>query len=281
MVKVIDTLNYFISDEGKEGMETFHAAETVICKLTAVMPGAGAMYPTPEQLIALMDESGVEKVFLTRLLMFSYLNKKPFESSTTEQLGEVLRKYPDRFVGIATYNPYRITDSLLEIEKGVKEYGFKGVFVHIFGFDIALDDKKMYPLFAKCVELDIPVCLQVGYVLEGMPSEGGRPILLDKIALDFPGLRIVGTHTGYPWCEELIAMAYKFENVYFGVSAHFPRYLDPSVVRYINTRGRDKVIFGTNSIPFKPMLSQIEELGLKEEVKEKLLRENAIKVFKL
>lgn len=278
--KVIDYLNYYLTLEGKEKFEKFHHKEGIVCKLSAVMSG-GVPYTPPEQMIAQMDESGVERVFLTKLLMFSYINKEPLETCTTRELIDVVKKYPNKFSAYGTYNPYRISDSLAELEMCVKEHGFKGAFVHIYGFDIPLDDKKMYPLYAKCAELDIPVVMQVGYVLEGMPSEGGRPILLDRIALDFPRLKILGSHTGYPWCEELIAVAYKFDNVYFGASAHFPRYWEPNVVKFISTRGKDKAIFGTNSIPFKPMLSQIDELGLKEEVKTKLLHDNAVKFFKL
>lgn len=280
MIKTIDTLNYYFAPEEKAKFKETHDAEGIACKLTAVI---GGVMPetTPEQLIAEMDAAGVEKVFLGQLMMFSYLQKKPMISCTLEQLVKVIKRYPDRFIGMATYDPNNIMQSLRDIEMAVKQHGFKAVYVHIFGFDIPLNDRKMYPLFAKCVELGIPVSMQTGYVLEGMPSEHGRPIYLDRIALDFPELVIIGTHTGYPWCEELIAMAYKFENVYFGVSAHFPKYLEPTVIRYINTRGQNKVIFGTNLIPFKPMLSQIEELGLREEAKKKLLRENALRVYKL
>jgi len=91
-----------------------------------------------------------------------------------------------RFVGLAGYNPFRIKESLAEIELAVTRHGFKGVYVHIYGFDIPLNDAKMYPLFAKCVELDVPVSMQVGHVLEASPSDGARPMLLDRIACDFP-----------------------------------------------------------------------------------------------
>ncbi|MBI4333631.1 MAG: amidohydrolase [Chloroflexi bacterium] len=280
MIKAIDTLNYYFAPEEKARFKETHDAEGIACKLTAVIGGV-VPETTPEQMIAEMDALGVEKVFLGQLMMFSYLQKKPMLSCTLEQLVKVVKKYPDRFVGMTTYNPFNIIPSLRDLETAVKQHGFKAVYVHIFGFDIPLNDRKMYPLFAKCVELGVPVSMQTGYVLEGMPSEHGRPIYLDRIALDFPELVIIGTHTGYPWCEELIAMAYKFENVYFGVSAHFPKYMERNVVNYINTRGQNKVIFGTNLIPFKPMLSQIEELGLREEAKEKLLRKNAVRVYKL
>lgn len=280
MIKAIDTLNYYFAPEEKAKFKETHDAEGIACKLTAVIGGVMPDF-TPEQLIADMDANNVEKVFLGQLYMFSYLQKKPMVSCHLEQLAKVVKKYPDRFVGMTTYDPNNITQSLRDLEKAVKQYGFKACYVHIFGFDIPLNDRKMYPLFSKCIDLDIPVSMQTGYVLEGMPSDHGRPIYLDRIALDFPELKIIGTHTGYPWCEEMIAMAYKFENVYFGVSAHFPKYLERNVINYINTRGQNKVIFGTNLIPFKPMLSQIEELGLREDAKKKLLRDNAVKLYKL
>jgi predicted TIM-barrel fold metal-dependent hydrolase len=280
MAGVIDYLAYYTSPEGVERFNKLHDEETMICKLSGVYKG-GTPFAPPEETIARMDAAGVERVFFAKLMMFSYIFKRPLEACTTDELGEVVTKYPDRFSGYAAYDPFHISTSLEEIERGVKQYGFKGVFVHIYGFDIPLDSRQMYPLYAKCCELDIPVVMQVGYVLEGMPSEHGRPILLDRIALDFPKLNIIGSHTGYPWSEELISMVYKFENVYFGASAHMPRYWDPSVVKNINSRLRDKAIFGTNAIPWEMMLPQIEELGLKDESKAKLLRENAVKLFKL
>jgi predicted TIM-barrel fold metal-dependent hydrolase len=140
----------------------------------------------------------------------------------------------------------------------------------------------MYPLYAKCVELDVPVSMQVGHVLEAMPSEGGRPIYLDRIACDFPELKVIGAHTGWPWVDELISVCYKWENVWFGVDAWSPKYLSPQIIQFINSRlGRDRSIWGTNGLPWKETLDQLDELGLKEEVKRKLLRENAISLFKL
>jgi hypothetical protein len=194
-----------------------------------------------------------------------------------------VKQYPDRLVGIAGYNPLRIKESLREIEKGVKEYGFKGVYAHVHGFGIALNDKKMYPCYAKCGELDVPIILQTGHALELQPSEVGRPIYLDEVALDFRDLKIVGSHTGWPWCEELIALAWKHENVYLDISAHLPKYLDKSVIQFMDTRGRDKVMFGTNGFPFALSIfrNQFLDLKVKEETKRKVLRENAIRVFNL
>jgi predicted TIM-barrel fold metal-dependent hydrolase len=164
----------------------------------------------------------------------------------------------------------------------VKHDGFRGVYVHIYGFDVPLHDRKMYPLYAKCEELGVPVSLQVGHVLEGMPSEHARPIYLDCVACDFPDLKLVGAHTGWPWVEELISVCYKWDNIWFGIDAWMPKYLKPEIIQYVGSRmGQDRCLWGTNGLPWKESLAQVEELGLRPEAKRKLLRDNAVQLFKL
>jgi predicted TIM-barrel fold metal-dependent hydrolase len=214
--------------------------------------------------------------------MWSYWRKWMYMDTRLEDVLQYTEKYPDRFAGLAGYNPFRIKESLAEIETAVTRHGFKGVYVHIYGFDISLDDRKMYPLYAKCEELGVPVSLQVGHVLEAMPSEGGRPMCLDRVACDFPRLKLVGAHTGWPWVDELLSVCYKWENVWFGVDAWLPKYLSPQIIQFVNSRlGRDRCLWGTNGLPWKESLRQIDELGLKEEVKRKLLRDNAVELFQL
>lgn len=253
----------------------------LICRMERAIGGL-PQHESIEAMIAKMDEAGVEKVLVSQCKMWSYRNKWMYMDTSLEEVAQYTTRYPHRFAGLAGYNPFRIKESLQEIELGVKKYGFKGVYVHIYGFDIPLHDAKMYPLYSKCVELGIPVSLQVGHVLEGMPSEHGRPIYLDRVACDFPELKIVGAHTGWPWVEELISVCYKWDNVYFGVDGWMPKYLKPEIIHFINSRmGQDRCLWGTNGLPWKENLKQVEELGLKEEAKRKLLRENAIELFKL
>ncbi|PIU57391.1 MAG: hypothetical protein COS88_01240 [Chloroflexi bacterium CG07_land_8_20_14_0_80_51_10] len=115
-----------------------------------------------------------------------------------------------------------------------------------------------------------------------MYGEHGRPIYLDRIAADFPELKILGSHTGYPWVEELISVCYKWDNIWFGCSAWMPRLWSPAIVQYVNSRlGAERCIWGTNMLPWKECLQQIDALGLREENKNRLIRENAIELFKL
>jgi len=105
---------------------------------------------------------------------------------------------------------------------------------------------------------------------------------LDRVACDFPSLKLVGAHTGWPWVDELLSVCYKWENVWFGVDAWLPKYLSPQIIQFVNSRlGRDRCLWGTNGLPWKESLRQIDELGLKEDVKRKLLRDNAVELFQL
>ena len=98
-----------------------------------------------------------------------------------------------------------------------------------------------------CVELGIPFCTQVGHTGPLKPSDTGRPVpYLDRVALDFPELVIVGGHIGHPWTQEMIGLAWKHDNVYIDTSAYLPRYYPDELVHYLNSYGRGKVMFGTN-----------------------------------
>jgi predicted TIM-barrel fold metal-dependent hydrolase len=200
-----------------------------------------------------------------------------------KEVYDILKEKSDRLKGMFGINPFRRMDGVRELERAVKEYGFVAAHIHPYGFGIPLNDAMYYPFFAKCVELDIPVMIQVGHSADSMPSKRGRPILLDDIALYFPELRIVAAHTGWPWVEELIALAGKHRNLFIATTAHAPKYWDPSLVRFINSWGKEKVLYGTDFpvLSHKESLLQIDNLSLKEESKSKLLWENASKVFKL
>jgi len=253
----------------------------LICRMERAIGGLPS-FDSINAMVQKMDEANVERVFITQTKMWSHWNKWMYMDTTLEEVVQYTRVYPDRFVGLAGYNPFRIKESLREIEIAVREHGFKGVYVHIYGFDIPLHDPKMYPLFAKCVELDVPVSMQVGHVLEAMPSEHGRPMYLDRIACDFPDLKMIGAHTGWPWVEELISVCYKWENVWLGIDAWMPKYLKPEVIQFIGSRmGQDRCLWGTNGLSWKESLDQVEQLGLKPEAKRKLIRDNAVELFRL
>ncbi len=254
----------------------------LMCRMEKALGGSLPQFPSIPNMIETMDEANVEKVFITQTKMWSTRNHWMYMDTQLSDVTQYLDHAPDRFCGLGGYNPFRISESLAEIEIGVKEHGFKGVYVHIYGFDIPFHHARMYPLYAKCVELDIPVSLQVGHVLEGMPSEHGRPMDLDRVACDFPTLKIIGAHTGWPWVDELMSLCYKWENIYFGIDAWMPKYLNKDIVHFMDSRmGRDRVLWGTNGLDWKTSLDQLRGMDLKEETIQKITRTNVQELFKL
>lgn len=281
-IQAIDVMNYLQTEKQLKASLNSREFQTMFRTIFHLPPGAG-VWPSksPQQLVKEMDEAHFEKTLLPAVKMWSWRDQRLIFDTTVEEVHDFVKEAPDRLVGLAGYNPFRIKDSLDEIERSVKKYGFKGVYAHLIGFGVAPNDRRAYPCYAKCIELGIPFSIQMGHSLETLPSEPGRPIYLDEVALDFPELTIICSHTGWPWCEEAIAMSWKWENVYLDISAHLPRYVDPSIIHNMDTRMQDKVLFGTNGLGFKLTYDQFVGLNIKPDTKRKVLRDNAIKVFKL
>ena len=192
--------------------------------------------------------------------------------------------HPDRLAGVASVNIGRPMDAVRELRRCVGELGFKAVRQLPWLWQWPPDDRRYYPLYAACVELGVPFCLQVGHAGPLMPSEPGRPIpYLDRVAVDFPELVIVGGHIGYPWTEEMISLARKYPNVYIDTSAYKPSRYPPSLVAYMRADGSSKVLFGSNYPMIQPgaCLAQVDALDLSDEQKKAFLHDNAARVFQL
>ena len=171
-----------------------------------------------------------------------------------------------------------------ELDRAVRQLGFKGLRVLPWLWKLPPNDKLYYPLYVKCIELDIPFCTQVGHTGPLMPSEPGRPVpYIDEVALTFPELRIVCGHIGHPWTDEMIGLAWKHDNVYIDSSAYLPRYYPPPLLQFLRTYGQDKVLFGSNfpQLPLDKCMEQVRGLALPPDVEDKFLFANARAVFRL
>lgn len=241
---------------------------------------------THEDMLRRMDAAGIERSFLIAAKNGPYQHRAAYHIPY-EMVAEAVNQYPDRFSGLAGLDPTEGMAGVRLLEKGVKEYGFIGAHFYPHWFELAPDHAKWYPFYAKCVELDVPVQLQVGQSMLYDPNyrlrSVGRPISLDAVACDFPELKIIGIHVGIPWTEEMIAMAWKHPNVYIGTDAHSPKYWPESFVHYINTFGQDKVIFGTDFpvLDFERTREEVEALNLRPIPKKKMLRDNALRIYGL
>jgi predicted TIM-barrel fold metal-dependent hydrolase len=201
-----------------------------------------------------------------------------------DEVASFVREHPRRLLGLASVDLRSPMQAVRELRRCVRELGFRGLRIVPWLWGLPPDDRRYYPLYAECIELDVPFCLQVGHTGPLMTSETGRPIpYLENVALEFPELRIVAGHIGAPWTAEIISLATKFPNLYVDTSAYKIKRFPPEFVDFMRGRGAKKVMFGTNYPMLTPAacLEDLESLGLDREATELYLRGNALEVFKL
>ena len=211
---------------------------------------------------------------------------------TNDYVAGIVRKYPKQFVGFASVDPWKGKWAVHELERSVSELGLRGLKLHPVQQAFFPNDTRFYPLYEKCVELGVPALFHTGLAAAGlgMPGGGGfklkysAPIPgIDDVAADFPGLTIIMAHPGWPWVEEQIAVALHKRNVFLDLSGWAPKYIPEALIRETNTRLRDKVLFGSDFPYLSPdrWLREFEELPIREDVRPKVLLENARRVLQL
>ncbi|MCH2158448.1 MAG: amidohydrolase family protein [Oleiphilaceae bacterium] len=202
--------------------------------------------PVPEQAppvamtVAMMDQAKVDK----SLICAWYAPRNVMISN--DEVAGFVADAPDRFIGVGSVDISKPMEAVREIRRCVNELGFKAIRILPWLWEVPPTDRRFYPVYTACADLGIRFCTQIGHTGPLMPSEVGRPIYLDQVALDFPELTIVGGHIGYPWTEEAIAVATKHENVYIDTSAYTANRYPDNLVKFIKEHGRTKVLFGTN-----------------------------------
>lgn len=227
--------------------------------------------------IAAMDQGGVER----SLISAWYAPRNVMISN--DEVADFVAQAPNRLVGVGSVDISKPMRAVREIRRCVEKLGFKGIRVLPWLWEAPPTDRRFYPVYVACCEMGVPFCTQIGHTGPLMPSEVGRPIYLDQVALDFPELVIVGGHIGYPWTDEAIAVATKHENFYIDTSAYTVRRYPAALIEYMRGHGRAKVLFGTNYPMIAPIkaIEGIDALGLDGQAKAMFLAENAQRVFKL
>jgi len=196
-------------------------------------------------------------------------------------IARLVRRHPDMLVGCASVDPRRPMAAVRELRRAVEYDGLRALKLLPFIYGMAPDTACYYPLYAACVDLQIPALVLTGHTAVLASNEVGRPGHLDQVALDFPDLTIVAGHAGHPWTEELVALAWKHERLYIDTSGHRPRYFPAPLIQFLNSYGSRKVIFGTGYPLMEPgdALDDLDHLDLRPESAERFLWSNAAKIW--
>lgn len=211
---------------------------------------------------------------------------------TNDYVASIVKAYPEQFIGFATVDPWKGKAAVAELERAVTGLGLRGLKLHPIQQAFFPDDTKFYPLYEKCAALRVPVLLHSGFAAAGAGMPGGaglklkhsRPIPhIDDVAADFPQLTVIMAHPAWPWVDEQIAVALHKPNVFIDLSGWAPRYIPEALIREANGRLRDKVLFGSDYpyLPPERWLKEFAELPIREEVRGKILLENAKRLLNL
>lgn len=209
---------------------------------------------------------------------------------SNEDVAEFCGKYGKRFIGFGAVDPHKGYPAVREITRIVSELGLKGLNLQCFELKLEPNDKMFYPIYAKCIELDIPVVLHSGINFSTRTEmKFGRPMLLDEVLVHFPELRIVAMPPGWPWIHELVGVAWRHKTLSIGLAPVRPIYLTKPdagyepLLQYGNSILADQMIFAT-SFPLLPIVRTVQELQalpLKPENMKKWLYGNAARLLKL
>jgi predicted TIM-barrel fold metal-dependent hydrolase len=211
---------------------------------------------------------------------------------TNEYVAGLRDRYPDTFIGVwGTVDPLLGERALSEAGRAVTDYRVFGFHFHPIMGRYSVDDPELAPLFDVINSLGVPVMIDVGTtgMGAGMPGVSGalirhaHPQAIDALAAAFPDLTVIAAHPGWPWVEEMTAVALHKGNVYWELSGWAPKHFPPGLKTDVRGRLQDKIMFGTDypSLPLDRLLREWDELGFSEDVMHKVFHANAERVLRL
>lgn len=249
------------------------------------LPKIRKLTMTIEEFISQLNKMGVKKA-----IIFNLDEETPsgIAGLPNDYYAKIVNQFPNKFVGFAGIDPLKGMNAVREIRRSY-DLGLRGIAVRPFMFKIPPTHAKMYPIYSTCVELDIPIWfhLSINYSTYAMDVE--RPIHLDLVAQDFPELKMIAGHGGWPWINEMVAVAWRNPNIYIDIASYQPKYIGmrgtgwEPLIHYGNSVLQDRILFGSTWLfmgqSIKQLADGVMNLPLKEDVKRKWLYHNAAKLL--
>lgn len=238
---------------------------------TAVPSDVGADTDTVSMLIADMDRCGIARGMV---------------HMGSDESVQALREYPDRIIACIDADPNDIVGAVRRIRRAHAKWGIKAVTSFPSGClpQVAVSDRRYYPIYATCVELDLAIIINAGVPGPRVPMLCQHVEHFDQVCYDFPELRIVMRHGAEPWQELAVKLMLKWPGLYYMTSAFAPKYFPREIVDYANSRGVDKVMYAgyyPMGLSLDRIVAELHDVPFRDHVWPRFLRDNAIEVFKL
>lgn len=259
------------------------APEKILAYIDEVAARRGAPL---ERFVASLDAAGYDKAVVFSIDQESTTGVSPLDPNV---LARAVDACPNRILALQGVDPHK-EDAAATLERSVRELGLHGAVLVPFLHRLPADAPACRPIYRKCLELDVPVWIHASVNwASAHPMELGRPLALDRLCGEMPGLKVIAGHGGWPWVPEMVAAAWRHPNLYIDPSGHRWKYLaTPNsgwemLLHFGNSTIQDKVLFGTDW-PLLPMsmgeiLEEARALPLKPSVAEKWLGGNAVRLL--
>jgi len=257
----------------RESLEDFEfPAQYMFKDVPHPEPGGDAV----QFLLGQMDKFGIEK----GMLGVSFREDRSADSL------RALREHPDRFFASYEVDPNSGMDGVRDLVRAYEELGVKAATAFPAGMNpqVPINDAKFYPLYAKCIELDIPICVCAGVPGPRVPFAPQYVGLIDEVCWFFPELKFVTRHGCEPWADLAAKLLLKWPNLYYSTSAFAPKFYPKAIIEFANTRGADKVMYAgyyPMGLSLDRIWGEMPDVPFRDHVWPKFLRENAERVFKL
>lgn len=225
---------------------------------------------SPEALLEQLDAAGIGACVVTIM-----------EPDHAEWVGQAHKKYPRKILPAMIVNPLEGYKEIQRVIEYHERYGVRCLRIPPFRYTLPPTDRVYWPFYVKALELNLAVSMNAGMPGPRRPGHVQNPIHYDEVAYHFPDLRLIMSHCGQPWIEEVISTISHWDNVYMSCTSVAPKYWPENFVHFINTRGREKMMFGTEypTIVWDRGRNEVDALGIRDEVLPLFLRENAIRAY--
>lgn len=255
--------------------------------LDTLRRAAAAMAADDADILAMLDEAHVSRTLITG---FDEASSGGTAFIPNELVAAVAARHPTRFIPFAGVDILRGAAAVRETREWIAGRGFRGLSLRPFMINLPPDDRRYYPFYELCVELDVPVSVHASANwTTSRPSDLGHPRHFDQVACDFPALKLILSHAGYPWVLEACLLAWKHPNVYLELAAHRPKYFTAPgsgwepLLRFGQTTIQDKILYGSGAFligrPVRALLDELRALPLRPAVMEQWLWRNAARLL--
>ena len=243
---------------------------------------------TEQEVVQEFTDAGIEAI-LVALDLETIAHTPP---CSNDFVSAMQKRHPDRIIqSWASVDPFKGEAATREAVRAIEELGMLGFHFHPIIGHYAVNDRRLYPLWEVINSLKVPVMIDVGTTGMGAGMPGGmgaklrdaHPSAIDELAADFPNLIIIAAHPGWPWVDEMTAVALHKGNVFWELSGWAPKYFPAQLKVDIRSRLKEKILFGSDypSLPFERVLREWNDLGYSDEIKERVFHLNAERVLNL